>query len=148
MHREVIISIKGTQQVEHEDGDAIEFVTRGDLERGGDVYTLSYQESELTGLAGTQTTLCIEPERVTMLRTGQVNTQMIFQEGQRHLSVYNTPYGALSVGVHTKHLTNELGEDGGRIEIDYSIEIDHAVTGRNTFSIDVRTAAPSAVMPS
>ena len=147
MQREVIISIKGTQQVEHEDGDAIEFVTRGDLDRGGGVYTLSYQESKLTGLAGTKTTLCVEPARVTMLRTGQVNTQMIFQEGQRHLSVYNTPFGALSIGVHTRRLTNELGEDGGRIEIDYSIEIDHAVTGHNTFCIDVKRAAPS-VLPS
>lgn len=147
MRREVIISIKGTQKIENEDGDAIEFVTRGDLDRGGGAYTLSYQESELTGLAGTETTICVEPERVTMLRTGQVNTQMIFQEGQRHLSVYNTPYGALSIGVHTRRLTADLGDDGGRIEIDYSIEIDHAVTGRNTFSIDVKNAAPSAVLP-
>jgi len=138
MAQEVMISVKGIQQFEAADKDSIELVTRGSLDREGSMLTLQYEESELTGLEGTLTTIQVEPERVTMLRTGQVNTQMVFQEGRRHLAMYNTPYGAMTVGVNTRHLYAELGEDGGEIEIDYNIEIDHAVTGRNIFRINVK----------
>ena len=148
MRKKVIISIKGMQNFEQSGEETIEFVTGGDLSRADGEYVLTYRESELTGLEGTETTIRVEPSRVTMLRTGQVNTQMVFQEGRRHLSLYDTPYGALSVGVHTSRLSAELGDDGGRIEIDYSIEIDHAVTGRNTFRIDVKNEKNASVIPS
>jgi len=147
MAQEVMISVKGIQQFEAADKDSIELVTRGSLDREGSMLTLQYEESELTGLEGTLTTIQVEPERVTMLRTGQVNTQMVFQEGRRHLAMYNTPYGAMTVGVNTRHLYAELGEDGGEIEIDYNIEIDHTVTGRNIFRINVKKVPAGINIP-
>ena len=147
MAQEVMISVKGIQQFDAADKDSIELVTRGCLDREGGMLTLQYEESELTGLEGTLTTIQVEPERVTMLRTGQVNTQMVFQEGRRHLAMYNTPYGAMTVGVNTRHLFAELGEDGGEIEIDYNIEIDHTVTGRNVFHINVKKVPDGANIP-
>lgn len=60
-----------------------ELVTEGRLEQDGNSYTLSYQESELTGLEGTLTTFQVEPDRVTLLRVGEFNSQMVFQEGRR-----------------------------------------------------------------
>ena len=57
MENNVIISIQGKQSFEAQDDDTIELVTEGCLEPDGDDgYTLSYQESELTGLEGTTTT--------------------------------------------------------------------------------------------
>ena len=54
MENNVIISIQGKQSFEAQDDDTIELVTEGCLEPDGDDgYTLSYQESELTGLEGT-----------------------------------------------------------------------------------------------
>ena len=54
--------------------------------------------------------------------------------------MYNTPYGAMSVGVHTRHLLAQLSDQGGDIEVDYSVEVDHALAGRNIFRINVREA--------
>ena len=137
MEKDVVISIKGIQKYEDTDPDVIELVTAGRLTRVGESYTLSYQESEVTGLEGTLTTFQIEPDRVTLLRVGEVNSQMVFQEGRRHLSMYNTPYGAMAIGVNTRHLLADLTDQGGDIEIDYAIEIDHALAGRNVFQIKV-----------
>ena len=134
----MIISIKGVQRYENADPDTMELVTAGRLEREGNSYTLSYQESELTGLEGTLTTFQVEPDCVTLLRMGVVNSQMVFQPGRRHFSMYDTPYGALSIGVNTRRLRTALDERGGEIEVDYAIEIDHAVAGENIFHIDVR----------
>ena len=143
MENNVIISIRGCQRGEAAQDETIELVTEGCLQPdGADGYTLSYQESEVTGLEGTLTTFQIEPDRVTLLRVGEVNSQMVFQEGRRHLSMYDTPYGALSIGVNTRRMRSDLSASGGSIEIDYAIEIDHALAGQNLFRIQVREKGP------
>ena len=144
MEKDVIISIKGTQKYDGGEPGAVELVTAGRLAQDEAGYTLSYQESELTGLEGTLTTFQIEPERITLMRVGEFNSQMVFQEGRRHMSMYNTPYGAMTIGVNTRHLLSELTDRGGEIEIDYAIEIDHSVAGRNTFQINVKEAEGAA----
>ena len=138
MHDNVIISIRG-RQVNENGPDEIELVTEGRLTRNeaGD-FTVSYQETELTGLEGTTTMLHFDGPRITLLREGTVNSQMVFEEGRRHLSMYETPYGALSVGINTRRVRNTIGESGGDLEIDYAIEIDNLVAGRNFFSMNVR----------
>lgn len=138
MEKDVIISIKGMQHFTGMEGDRIELVTQGRLAGDESGYTLTYQESELTGLGSTQTVFQVQPDRVTLMRSGEINFQMVFQEGRRHLSLYETPYGSLSVGVNTRHMSAQLGEHGGELEIDYNIEIDHSLAGRNVFQIRVR----------
>ena len=139
MDKSVIISIKGKQSYEDVEDETIELVTEGLLNKEGEgEYTLSYQESELTGLEGTLTTFQVEPDCITLLRMGEFNSQMVFQPGRRHFSMDDTPYGALSISVNTRKMRAALDDHGGQIEIDYAIEIDHAVAGENAFHIDVR----------
>lgn len=141
MEKQVLLSIRGQQIFEGvQEPEVTELMTEGTMstDENSNV-TLVYQESELTGLEGTQTTIQVEPESVTILREGQVNSQMVFQQGRRHLSLYNTPYGALTMGVSTRRMKVDLDETGGSIEIDYAIEIDHAVAGQNLFQIYVKT---------
>ena len=137
MSENVIISIKG-KQVNDNGPDEMELVTAGQLSRTGNGYTVSYQETELTGLEGTTTVLRIDGPVVTLLREGTVNSQMVFEEGRRHLSMYETPYGSMSVGINTRRVKNTMGESGGDLEIDYAIEIDNLMVGRNYFSMNVK----------
>ncbi|MFG6352598.1 MAG: DUF1934 domain-containing protein, partial [Oscillospiraceae bacterium] len=119
----VIISIKGKQLYAEGSPEEMELVTAGTLKRdGAGGYTVSYQETELTGLEGTTTRLYIRDGQVTLLREGSINSQMVFEEGRRHLSMYETPYGALSIGVNTRRMRSTVGEAGGELEIDYAIE--------------------------
>ena len=140
MEKAVVISVKGIQKYEGAPPDVVELVTEGILARYGKSYTLSYQESELTGLEGTLTTIHIDGDEVSLMRVGEFNSQMVFQEGRRHLSLYNTPYGAMTIGVNTRHLLARLTDQGGDIEVDYSVEVDHAIAGRNVFRINVKEA--------
>ena len=127
----VIISIKGKQLYAEGSPEEMELVTAGTLKRdGAGGYTVSYQETELTGLEGTTTRLYIRDGQVTLLREGSINSQMVFEEGRRHLSMYETPYGALSIGVNTRRMRSTLGEAGGDLEIDYAIEIDNLIAGQ------------------
>lgn len=138
MEVNVIISIKGSQLYEGQDPDVTELVTAGTLRREQEGYTIAYQETELTGLEGTTTKLRIEGPRVTLLRQGSVNSQMIFEVGRKHLSMYETPYGALAVGIETRRLKNTVDEAGGDLEIDYAIEIDNLLAGKSLFQLNVK----------
>ena len=138
MKENVIISIRGSQIYDGQEPEVTELVTEGILCREEKGYTIVYQESELTGLEGTTTRLCMEGGRVTLLREGNVNSQMIFEEGEKHLSMYETPYGALAVVIDTRQIVNTMGETGGELKIRYAIEIDNILAGRSVFQMTVK----------
>ena len=138
MDKDVVISIKGMQKYEGTPPDVVELVTAGRLSRDGESYTLSYQESELTGLEGTTTTFEVRGPQVILSRTGSVNSQMVFEEGKQHTSLYETPFGELAIDIQTSRLRQSLTEQGGLMDLRYSISVDHSVTGRNAFKIRVR----------
>ena len=142
MEKDVVISVMGMQKYEKQDSDKVELVTEGRLIREAGNYVITYNESDMTGLEGTVTTIQVNPEQdqITLIRVGQFNSQMVFQEGRRHLSMYNTPYGAMAIGVNTRHMYAELNDVQGEIEVDYNIEVEHSVAGRNIFKISYKEA--------
>jgi uncharacterized beta-barrel protein YwiB (DUF1934 family) len=138
MKKEMIISIRGMQNYEGTGNDSVELVTKGTLSRAENGWVLSYEESELTGLEGTTTTIQVEDERVSLQRTGAVCSQMVFEEKRKHLSLYETPYGAMEVSVSAQSVRHNISEAGGEIEVTYRIELDHTMAGENTFHITAR----------
>ena len=127
----VMISVRGEQYFDGVDPDATELMTEGTLETTDTGLLLRYRESELTGMEGTETTFEIGPRRVILRRSGSVSSQ-------QHTSLYETPYGELTVDIQTSRLLHNLTERGGLMEIKYSIAVEHVVTGRNCFKIRVR----------
>lgn len=134
----VLLSIRGEQYFDGIDPDETELMTEGTMALTEDGMVLSYEESELTGMEGTTTTFEVKGPRVTLTRSGTVNSQMVFEEGRQHTSLYETPFGELSVDIQTSVLKHNLSERGGLMEIKYSIAVEHTVTGRNCFKIRVR----------
>ena len=109
MEKPVIISIRGVQSPFPGHEDVMELVTQGTLSGTEDEgLALTYEESELTGLEGTTTTFRILKDRITLLREGTLNSEMIFQEGRRHISLYQTPFGGFSLGVRTHSAKAEM----------------------------------------
>ena len=135
----VLLTIRSEQHFEDMEPDSIELMTEGTLTATGEGgLLLSYQESALTGLEGTTTTFEVRGPQVILSRTGSVNSQMVFEEGKQHTSLYETPFGELAIDVQTSRLRHSLTEQGGLMDLRYSIAVDHSVTGRNAFKIRVR----------
>lgn len=135
----VLLTIRSEQHYEDMEPDSIELMTEGTLTATGEGgILLSYQESALTGLEGTTTTFEVRGPQVILSRTGSVNSQMVFEEGKQHTSLYETPFGELAIDVQTSRLRHSLTEQGGLMDLRYSISVDHSVTGRNAFRIRVR----------
>ena len=138
MEKQIILFVRGEQTYDSDSPEVTELATEGRMTMDGGEITLTYQESELTGMEGTVTTFAICGGIVTLTRTGSVSSQIVFQKGKQHSSFYETPWGALSVDVTTSCLAMKLGERGGVMEIKYSIAVEHQVTGRCHFKIRVR----------
>ena len=134
----VMLTIRGEQYYDNVDPDGTELITEGTMELTEDGLLLSYEETELTGMQGTTTSFAVQGKRVTLTRSGTVNSQMIFEEGRQHTSLYETPFGEMSVDIQTSKLLHNLTERGGLLEIKYSIAVEHTVTGRNCFKIRVK----------
>ena len=135
----VVLYIKGEQFFDDMEPDGTELVTEGILEVTPEGLEIAYDETELTGMEGTTTRFFIQEHRVILRRTGTTNSQMVFEEGMEHTSLYESPFGELSVDIQTSYLRHNLSARGGVMEIRYSIAVEHAVTGRNRFKIRVRT---------
>nr|WP_325212185.1 DUF1934 domain-containing protein [uncultured Oscillibacter sp.] len=135
----VLLTIRSEQRFEDTEPDSIELMTEGTLTPTGEGgLVLSYQESALTGLEGTTTTFEVRGPQVILSRTGSVNSQMVFEEGKQHTSLYETPFGELAIDIQTSRLRHSLTERGGLMDLRYSISVDHSVTGRNAFKIRVK----------
>lgn len=134
----VILSICGKQTYMDQEPEAIELITEGVMEHRDNSWHISYEESDLTGLSGVTTTFQIEPGKIVLTRTGTLSSQMVFQEGIAHDSLYQMEFGALMLTVCATGINAKLDENGGTIDLDYSIAIEHGAAGTISYHLDVK----------
>ena len=138
MKTPVVLSIRGRQSYLDQDPEVIELVTEGVLESHDGGWDLSYEESDLTGLQGVTTTFRIEPGKIVLSRTGKLNSQMVFQKGVTHDSLYQMEFGALMLTVRGKRVWYDLTEEGGIVDLLYAIEIEQTTAGEIDYHLEIR----------
>ena len=138
MKQEVTLSIEGRQTYQDQEPEIIELVTNGTMEFRNGGWDISYEESELTGLAGVTTTFRVEPGKVTLTRKGALNSTMIFQKDVVHESLYQMPFGALMLSVKATHVFFDIVPDGGVIDLCYHINIENTEAGVIDYHLDIR----------
>ena len=121
MKKNAIISVVSRQSDSEDDGDVIEVVTPGKFYKEDNCYYAVYEETEISGMKGTTTTLKIDEEKFTLVRTGTTNTEMKFKKYVRDLTLYSTPHGALDLTVDTRELKMDVDDNGGDVFIDYDM---------------------------
>ena len=136
MKQEVLITLRGTQQYEKDTPETVELITRGTMMDRNGKYALSYTETELSGTPGVVTTFFIpNPQRVVLTREGPVQSRMVFSEGVKDESLYDLGFGSLLVGICARKIDVDLSAKGGRLRLDYTVEIEQSVTSRNSYEI-------------
>ena len=139
MKHRVILDIRGTQRYQEQDPEVIQLTTEGVMELRDGGWDISYQESDLTGLNGVRTTFRVEPDRVILTRTGNLHSQMVFQQGVAHESLYQMEFGALMLSVCATFVYYDITPAGGVIDLQYNIEIEQTAAGVIDYHLDIRT---------
>lgn len=139
MKKAMILSLQGTQYYGEQEPEVIELVTEGTMEYVDGGWDICYEESDLTGLAGVTTTFRVEPGKVTLRRTGKLRSEMVFLEGISHDSLYQMEFGALLITVCAKQIQASIGDQGGVVDLVYSIEIEHGDAGIVEYHLELKT---------
>ncbi|MBE6976669.1 MAG: DUF1934 domain-containing protein [Ruminococcaceae bacterium] len=139
MKRRVILNIRGTQRYQDQEPEVIELTTEGEMLLRDGGWDIRYDESELTGLSGVTTTFRVEPDQVILTRSGNLHSQMVFQQGVAHESLYQMEFGALMLRICATFLFYDITPDGGVIDLSYTIEIENSAAGLIDYHLDIRT---------
>lgn len=138
MRRDVVLSIRGRQTYADQEPEVIELVTEGVMELHDGGWDIRYEESELTGLEGVTTTFRVEPGKVILTRAGKLSSQMVFQEGLSHDSLYQMAFGTLMLTVRALQVFFDITPDGGTIDLVYEINIENTQAGVIDYHLDIR----------
>lgn len=118
--------------------DKIETTLYGNVAMENDVFLIEYEE-EAEGMGGVFTEIKFninKHKEVSISRTGALETFMYFEEGKRHVCVYNTGIMPFEICIYAKSVENKLLTDG-YIEITYIIEIKGACAQKTVLKMEV-----------
>jgi uncharacterized beta-barrel protein YwiB (DUF1934 family) len=138
MDKKAVISIVSNAMLDEME-DAIEVVSPGRFIKLDNGYKAIYEETEISGMKGTTTTLTINDKEVVLEREGTTNTKMHFNKKEPSVAMYQTPYGLLELGIYTKGLLVDINEDGGKLEINYAMTIAGDVSVETNLSLKIKT---------
>ncbi len=123
-----------------DDHSETELMTEGTMEYDGNVWKISYNDSDATGFEGAVTTITAEGENmVSIARTGTANSNLVIETGKKHFCLYGTPFGDMTVGIFTHKIKNELTDDGGKLYLKYTLDVNSAYMSDNEIYLDVKT---------
>lgn len=132
-----LISILGEQTLDGE-SDKVEVLTTGNyILRNGHSF-IGYKEYDKDSPNEYYDNLIkVEENMVTITRKGPMRSQLMLEKGRRHQCLYQTIAGDLMIGVFTKTLKNELDENGGRLEVCYTLDFNTDFVSENRFVINI-----------
>ncbi len=139
MKKTVAMTITSIQHYPNQEPDTIELVTDGTLEYKNGCWEICYDETELTGLAGVHTTFRLESGQVTLERTGKLYSQMVFQEGIVHESLYQMEFGVLMLSVCAKQIEAQINQEGGTVDMVYTIAVENSEAGVVEYHLELKS---------
>ena len=121
MNKDVLIHVRGLQMMETDDAqEPIEIVVPGQYYFRNGSHYLRYEEM----LDDTTVNyIKMSPNGVEVRKQGQVNVHMVFEEGKKNKTFYNTPYGTLQMGISATGLELKESEDGIQMKVDYALDM-------------------------
>lgn len=137
MNRKVLISVKTVQYTDGQP-EEIELITEGEYYKNGNDYIASYEESEISGMEGTKTTMKIHEDALSIIRQGTTNSNLLFKQNMNHVSMYSTPYGALEVTVKPSKVLIDIGDTGGKVELAYKMEASGLEAMDSTLELNIK----------
>ena len=139
MTKDVLVRVKGTQDIDGEK-DTIAVITNGSCyEKNGKWYIL-YEEVMDELNAVTKNTVKISADTVEVTKKGLINAQMIYETGKKNVCNYATPMGQILMGITTKDIQFRVEENKMYLDIQYALEMNgqHVSSSRLELTADSR----------
>ncbi len=134
MEDNVRIEVIGIQS-DMMDDEKIELHTTGKWFSKNGKEHIIYTNHDLVESGETRTRVTIAADNVSIIRSGAVNTHLVFEMGQSHIIPYETPFGMLEMVSHTKSIEYTSKENRLELKVLYNLDINNSDMGESTFHI-------------
>ena len=123
MTEDVLVSIRGLHTVAGEADDDIEVIFPGTCRKLGDTLYVRYSEN-VEGMEGEIRNLIkLRGGNVEVTKRGLTSTHMVFEEGKKNVTWYETPMGSVQLGISATDV--EVTQQPGVIDAKavYALEV-------------------------
>jgi uncharacterized beta-barrel protein YwiB (DUF1934 family) len=134
MDRRIIINITGEQTVAGE-VNRTEFVTVGRYSEENGIKRLEYDESTLLGVEGSVTSIEVNGDTVSLMRSGSTTTHMIMRRGEKCLNQYDTPLGKVEMGVYPLQVKCDMNHEKGELDLKYQLDVAGSFASLNQLKV-------------
>lgn len=130
MTKEVLLTISGlhfdtVSETPDEENVPIEVITPATYYLKNGKHYVLYDEMVEGMLGSIKNTIKITGDsKLEMKKSGITNTNMVFEKEKINVTQYDTPYGAMMVGVYTKDMKVDVEEDNINVSIAYALDVD------------------------
>ncbi len=137
MRKDVIVSVRGLQFENGQDGEAVESIQRGEYFFRGKSHYVLYDEL-VEGLNTTvKNTIKFSEGEMHLSKKGAINVNMDFVENQKNLTDYRTPYGNIVIGLEASRVSLEEEEKKMKLEVDYTLDVNYEYLADCKIRIDI-----------
>ena len=139
MTKDVLITIKGLQAGPETDGEPIEMTVAGEYFYKNNKHYILYEELMEGETKPTKNRIKISSGHMELTKSGMVSVHMVFEENQKNITNYFTPYGALTMGIDAKKVEIEESEYEINIFAEYAMEMNYEFVADCNISINVKS---------
>ena len=124
MNKNVMLSISGLHFDGGSESGNLQSVLPAQYFKKNDSHYLIYEEQQ-EGFAETvKNRIKLKDKLMELTRQGLMRTNMVFEEGKKHMTSYVTPYGNFLLGVETKTMEVQEKENHLSVVVEYALEAD------------------------
>lgn len=140
MTKDVLISIRGLQILVDEEGEQepVEVLNTGQYYWKNNHHYIIYDEPEEGFDETTHNILKFSEHKLEVTKRGLMEVHMIFEENKKTISMYQTPFGMMDMGIATTGIVLNETPECILLEVDYALELNGSYVGDCNIQIQVR----------
>ena len=138
MTKDVLISIRGIQFDNGEDGEKIESIQKGEYYLKNNTHYIMFEEI-IEGMdEPVKSMIKFKKGEMRLNKKGPINVNMEFLENKKTLTDYRTPFGSVVIGIEATKVEFEEEEKRIVANIDYAMDVNYEHLADCKIKIDIR----------
>ena len=138
MTKDVMISIRGIQFDNGQDGEKIESIQKGEYYNRNNTHYIMFDEI-IEGMQDpVKSMIKFKKGEMHLNKKGPINVNMDFLENKKTLTDYRTPFGNIVVGIEAKKVYFEEEEKRILVKVDYVMDVNYEYLADCKITIDIR----------
>lgn len=126
MTEDILISVKGFHTLDNtEDDQEIEVFSAGKYYFKNGKHYILYEEQVEDSAEIIKNRITLKDGCMEVRKSGPVHSQMVFEQDQKNMSWYNTPFGDLMAGIRVTDMQVTEEENLLDIHVSYQLEVNY-----------------------